>query len=269
MTEFDHPGGRDLVALTDAAAAVDRITQIYDGSVAAIRGAFVARLAGNGAPDVVDATYPYLGVAIARSDLHVDARLSYGVLLEPGIYGTTLTRPDLFGDYYREQIELLLRHHRVAGRGRRQPSPHPAALRRRRERDRRQRDRPARLAGRASRLPDLSATDDAIANGTFRPAGGEARAARPLHRRAGRLLPRPAAPLHRHLGRAFPEASCCSPTTSATSTSSSPSGASRDGAGTADYVAFVEPGDVTPNPRRANARPDAAARACRRCRPII
>ena len=31
----------------------------------------------------------------------------------PGTYGTTLTRPDLFQDYYREQIELLMRHHRV------------------------------------------------------------------------------------------------------------------------------------------------------------
>ena len=31
----------------------------------------------------------------------------------PGTYRTTLTRPDLFQDYYREQIELLMRHHRV------------------------------------------------------------------------------------------------------------------------------------------------------------
>ena len=175
MTEFDHPGGRDLVALTDAAAAVDRITRIYDRSVAAIRGAFVARLAGNGAPDVVDATYPYLGVAIARSDLHVDARLSYGVLLEPGIYGTTLTRPDLFGDYYREQIELLLRHHGVAvvvGASRRR-IPLPFVIE---ESVTNVSETDLRALQDSFALPDLSATDDAIANGTFRLAGDEARA---------------------------------------------------------------------------------------------
>jgi AMP nucleosidase len=175
MTEFDHPGGRDLVAFSDAAAAVDRITQIYERSVAAIRGAFAARLTGNGAPDAVDATYPYLGVAITRSDLHVDARLSYGVLLEPGIYGTTLTRADLFGDYYREQIELLLRHHGVAvvvGASRRR-IPLPFVIE---ESVTNVSEATLRALQDTFSLPDLSATDDAIANGTFRPTAGEARA---------------------------------------------------------------------------------------------
>ena len=30
-----------------------------------------------------------------------------------GVYGTTLTRPDLFADYFRDQIERLMRYHRV------------------------------------------------------------------------------------------------------------------------------------------------------------
>lgn len=175
MTDFNHAGSRDLVAITDAAAAVDRVARIYNASAAAIRGAFAAHLAGTEAPEPVDATYPYLGVAIGRSDLHVDARLSYGVLLEPGSYGTTLTRPDLFGDYYREQIELLLRHHGVpvvvGASYRRIPLPFVIE-----ESVTNVSETDLRVLQDTFALPDLSATDDAIANGTFRPAGGEARA---------------------------------------------------------------------------------------------
>src|SRR3954451_17722499 len=92
----EHASGRDLVTFRDADAAVARITAIYEASVGRIREAFAALMRG-GEPPPIDATYPYLGVSIGRADLHVDARLSYGVLLEPGVYGTTLTRPDIFG----------------------------------------------------------------------------------------------------------------------------------------------------------------------------
>ena len=36
--------------------------------------------------------------------LNLDGRLAYGALHDPGIYGTTLTHPRLFGDYYRTQL---------------------------------------------------------------------------------------------------------------------------------------------------------------------
>jgi hypothetical protein len=42
-----------------------------------------------------------------------DSRLSYGFVAGPGTYQTTLTRPDLFDDYYREQFGLLLANHGV------------------------------------------------------------------------------------------------------------------------------------------------------------
>ena len=47
----------------------------------------------------------------AASTLNLDARLAFGALHDPGVYGTTLTRPALFGEYYRHQIALLLQHH--------------------------------------------------------------------------------------------------------------------------------------------------------------
>jgi AMP nucleosidase len=91
--------GRDFMAFDDAKAAVKRITEIYDRSVETIRSAFDTAAQG-GEAQRVDATYPCVVTSIRRSDLHVDARLSWGVLLEAGTYGTTLTRPDLFARYY-------------------------------------------------------------------------------------------------------------------------------------------------------------------------
>jgi AMP nucleosidase len=167
-----HPA-HDLVAFHNAEAAVERITAVYNASVGAIRGAFDALTSGKPA-DVVDAAYPYVGVGVSRSELHVDARLSYGVLLEPGAYGTTLTRPDIFARYYREQIELLLRHHQVPiliGVSRRQ-IPLPFVVE---ESVAGVTEAEVRALQQHFALPDLVATDDSIANGTYRPAPGEPR----------------------------------------------------------------------------------------------
>jgi AMP nucleosidase len=164
---------RDLEPFTDAAAAVRRITEIYDGSVAAIRSGF-AEAARRGRIDRVDANYPYVAISIKRSDLHVDARLSWGVLLEAGVYGATLTRPDLFTRYYEEQIAHLLRHHDVPvhiGVSTR-PIPLPFVIEES-VTDITEGDLRALQAHFA--LPDLSATDDSIANGTFVAAPGQPR----------------------------------------------------------------------------------------------
>ncbi|MGP1667672.1 MAG: chorismate synthase, partial [Rhodanobacter sp.] len=37
-----------------------------------------------------------------------DSRLSFGYVASPGTYSTTITRPDLFGNYLRQQIGLLI-----------------------------------------------------------------------------------------------------------------------------------------------------------------
>jgi AMP nucleosidase len=169
MTEHGYGSARDLAFFTDAGEAVDRVTAIYDRSVKAIRDRFAALAAGKDDLPAAAANYPYVGITIGRAELHVDARLSYGVLLEPGSYGTTLTRPDLFGDYYREQIGHLLRHHNVpvvVGVSDR-PIPIPFVVEESvtdvaEEYVRALQDRFA--------LPDLSMTDDTIVNATHRPA---------------------------------------------------------------------------------------------------
>jgi AMP nucleosidase len=180
MNKFDPPdsgapsgSARALIPFDDAAAAVARITDIYEASVAAIRSAFSAAAQGT-EPQRVDAFYPYVEVPVGRSDLHIDARLSYGVLLEAGTYGTTLTRPDLFGRYYEEQIGLILKHHGVPVRVgvSDRPIPLPFVIEES-VTDISEADLRALQAHFA--LPDLSATDDAIANGTVPSRPGEPR----------------------------------------------------------------------------------------------
>jgi len=162
----------ELEAFNDAEAAFARIAALYDASIARVRSAFAA--AAEGSPEPVEAFYPYIGVAVGRADLHVDARLSYGVLLEPGVYGTTVTRPDLFDRYYRTQIGHILEHHKVpvyvGVSDRRIPLPfviEESVVDISEERLRALQEHFA--------LPDLSATDDAIANGTLEHRPGEPR----------------------------------------------------------------------------------------------
>jgi hypothetical protein len=110
---FAAAGVRDLQAFSDATAALERITRIYDKGVQILRAAFARFTRGEDLGGPVDAFYPFLGIDVTREALNLDARLSFGALHDPGVYGTTLTRPALFADYYRRQIELLLRHHGV------------------------------------------------------------------------------------------------------------------------------------------------------------
>ncbi|MDX2101138.1 MAG: AMP nucleosidase [Alphaproteobacteria bacterium] len=167
-TQGGHGGATDLVAVTTADAAVQRIKALWEESVGAIRAGF----ADSGATGRVTAPYPYVGIAVGAEDLMPDARSAYGQLLDPGVYGTTLTRPDLFEDYYKTQIQLLLNHHRVpvlVGRSNR-PVPLPFVI----EdavadiTEDRVRSLQARFA-----LPDLAVTTDDIANGTWLPTDGE------------------------------------------------------------------------------------------------
>jgi len=60
----------------------------------------------------VSACYPYMRVTTKLAK-RADTRLSYGFAPQPGTYETTLTRPDIFDYYYKEQIRLLLKNHDV------------------------------------------------------------------------------------------------------------------------------------------------------------
>ena len=160
----------------DPAAALAQVRAIYDGSIAHLRDALQAFVAGDSLAGRVRACYPFVRVhtdTVARAD----SRLSYGFVSGPGTYETTLTRPDLFANYYLEQFRLLLKNHHVAlevGTSA-QPVPIHFSLA---ENDHIEgnlsAERRLLLRDRFD-LPDLNAMDDGIANGTFEPAPGEAR----------------------------------------------------------------------------------------------
>lgn len=115
QTPFDEIS--DIQEFYSADKAVERIQEIYNDSISQIQEAFLEFLNGdlseNKIPLLKKLNYPFLGVRIDRKDLNLDARLSYGVIVEPGAYGGTLTRPDIFLEYYREQIQLLMDRHNV------------------------------------------------------------------------------------------------------------------------------------------------------------
>ena len=168
----------------DPAAALAQVRAIYDGSVTHLRDALQRFVSGEalaqraGQADAVTrvrACYPFVRVhtdTVARAD----SRLSYGFVAGPGTFETTLTRPDLFGDYYFEQFRLLLKNHHVAleiGTSA-QPMPVHFSLA---ENDHLEGslDAARRLLMRdLFDLPDLGAMDDGIANGTHEPRAGEA-----------------------------------------------------------------------------------------------
>ena len=167
----------------DPDAALAQVQRIYQGSVEFLRQAMHDYVDGTDFRDLrVRACYPYVRFH-SHSNLHQGEgadelglqRLSYGFVAGPGRFETTLTRPDLYADYYREQFRLLLANHggEIEVGTSAQPVPihfsfaehdhvegQMSAARRAFMRD-------------VFDLPDLEAMDDGIANGTHVPGPGE------------------------------------------------------------------------------------------------
>ena len=164
-------------SFNDAEQALARVMAIYDGSVQYLKSAMQAFVDGADSsaryPGHIRACYPFVRVhtdTVARAD----SRLSYGFVAGPGSYETTLTRPDLFANYYLEQFRLLLANHQVAlviGTSA-QPIPvHFSFADNDHIEGNLSPDRRLLLRDRFD-LPDLNAMDDGIANGTHEPAPG-------------------------------------------------------------------------------------------------
>jgi AMP nucleosidase len=109
------PGVKDIRAYMDAEEAIKAIEEIYDANSALIHRAFERLLQGEDVPEslLAEATYPFFGITVGIKDLNPDGRLSYGIVGEAGIYGGTVTRPDIFRNYYLDQISLLIERHKV------------------------------------------------------------------------------------------------------------------------------------------------------------
>ena len=101
---------------TDPAAALAQVALIYDTNIAHLRQAMQRFVAGDNTLGHVRACYPLVRIhtdTVSRNATADSARLSYGFVAGPGRFETTLTRPDLYRDYYLEQFKLLMQNHQV------------------------------------------------------------------------------------------------------------------------------------------------------------
>ncbi len=161
---------------TDAAEAVRRLVEIYERNTAFIRDGF-KKYVEEGMPPRhrVRACYPAIRIRV-HTYQEVDSRLSYGHVVEPGLYMTTITQPELFRGYLTEQIGLLIRNHGVPVEVGESDLPIPLhfAFYGTDHVEGAYTEDPR---GNALRdhfdVPDLAVMDDAIVNGTWRGRPGE------------------------------------------------------------------------------------------------
>jgi AMP nucleosidase len=163
------------VRFDDPAAALAQVRRIYDASVQHLREALQRFVGGETPEQRVRACYPFVRVQTATV-ARADSRLAYGFVAGPGVYETTLTRPELFARYFEDQFGLLMRNHRVTVEVGTSAQPVPVHF------SLADNDHLEGSLSQAQRntmrdlfdLPDLAAMDDGIANGTWEPAAGEA-----------------------------------------------------------------------------------------------
>ncbi len=172
MEASGHGQVTDLRAFDDTQAALRQVETIYRSGIDVLRKRFGRFAAGDRVTPAIEAFYPYVGIEVKGQQGSSDPLLSYGRLPGAGVFGTTLTRPDLFLDYYRQQFELLLHNYGgplwIGASSR--PIPLPFAV------EEATADITAEHANDLQRifpLPDLSRIDDAVVNGHhIAPAGG-------------------------------------------------------------------------------------------------
>lgn len=97
-------------AFHEPAAAVARLIQLHDQATGFLCEKFDETLRSGQAEVRYRAFYPEIRFT-TTSFAAVDSRLSFGHVAEPGVYSTTVTRPDLFQSYLRQQLKLLIENH--------------------------------------------------------------------------------------------------------------------------------------------------------------
>lgn len=157
----------------DAKATVDALIALYDRNTQFLRDA-LATIGDKPTEYRFRAYYPMVSIT-TESYARVDSRLAFGHVTEPGTYATTITRPHLFASYLEEQFRVLMETHNAEFRVSESMSVIPLHF--------------AVLAdtfvasdfseriGRPIRdifdVPDLSAMDDNIVNGTHKVRMGD------------------------------------------------------------------------------------------------
>lgn len=111
MSQHEHtPPYIAPQSFTDADAALAQVQMIYRQSVEHLRQELARFMAEGDLPHKARAFYPQVRVhsPTARPAPRGEVRRTYGFVASPGVHQTTLTAPDVFADYYRQQFALLL-----------------------------------------------------------------------------------------------------------------------------------------------------------------
>ncbi len=96
----------------DAEKAFQYVKDIYDTNTACLREAFHGFTHGKIPDGRVTAHYPYVAITTVHAE-KVDSRLSYGFVQGAGTFRISLTRPDIYEIYFKQQFSLLLKNHKV------------------------------------------------------------------------------------------------------------------------------------------------------------
>jgi AMP nucleosidase len=108
-----YASGMTFALQASASAAVDRLTEIYEGSVASLRGA-LERFANDGTPPDAASrqrgafVYPELRVMYRPSGSAPRVDRSFARFNQVGVHAASITRPDFFRPYLLEQLGPLM-----------------------------------------------------------------------------------------------------------------------------------------------------------------
>lgn len=159
----------------DATLATQRLLDIYLRNTQYIQDKFMHCMRyGFPEGERYRACYPAIRIRVETYE-EVDSRLSYGHVVEPGLYATSITQPALFFDYLVEQIGLLIKNHGVSveiGESS-QPIPLHFCLANGNTRETIYPEASGHSLRDHFDVPDLAHMDDAIVNGTWQPKGAE------------------------------------------------------------------------------------------------
>lgn len=152
----------------DADAALDYVRMIYDLGTRHLKDRFHTFATGRKLERRVRASYPFVQVT-TQNQPRIDSREAYGFVRAAGTHRASLTRPDLFGDYYREQFAALIRNHEVpleVGVSNR-PIPIHFALGENLHLEAALSAERLAAVGDFFDLPDLTGLDDSVPNGAY------------------------------------------------------------------------------------------------------
>jgi AMP nucleosidase len=104
--------GREEKSFTDPMEALAHAEKIYSHNILYLQQEFEAFARDKKEEGRVRACYPFVRIETFNRQKPKNS-LAYGYVSRPGVYETTLTRPDIFARYYLKQLTLLQSNHGV------------------------------------------------------------------------------------------------------------------------------------------------------------